>query len=241
VSDAYELNVEPRKPELPGSVIVREDREELLDALAADILVQSNICVSTFGDFHLALAYTELIHSLITKLMTDPKYRSIEWTRTHLWTVSECRVPVGHEDHSMTAVSELLVGPSGLPDSQVHPILAHHPQACELYESELREHLGWREKGHDRLDCVLFEGQHEGIQGHDDPAGRLVGVSDSECVVLTNRIIRSARLVSVGMSGESARDTVRVLESGHLVPGILPIGGTLKWYLDHDACPQNEQ
>jgi hypothetical protein len=232
--------MEPRKPILPGLVVVREDLEEVLDALAADILVQSSTCVGSFGDFHLALGYSALVHALIIKLMTDPKYRSIEWTRTHLWTISEPRVPVGHEDHSMTIISDLLIGPSGLPESQVHPMVAHHPEACELYETELREHLGWREKGQDRLDCVVMDGQRAGIMGHEDPAGRLVGVSDDERVVLTNRIICSSRLVSVGLSGESARDTVTVLESGHVVPGIQPVGGTLKWYLDHNACPQND-
>ncbi len=239
MTDGYELNLEPRTPALPGSVVVREDREELLDALAADILVQSSTCISTFGDFHLALAYSDLVHALIVKLMTDPKYRSIEWTRTHLWTACERRVPVGHADHSMTAIGELLVGPSGLPESQVHPMIAHHPQACELYQADLREHLGWREKGQDRLDCVVIEGHHTAIAGHDDPADRLVGVSDDECIVLSRRMICSSRMVGIGLSGASGRDTVTVLESGHLVPGIEPVLGTLKWYLDHAACPQS--
>ncbi|MCA9304177.1 MAG: 6-phosphogluconolactonase [Phycisphaerales bacterium] len=240
MSDGYELNTEPRTPALPGSVVVREDREELLDALAADLLVQSASCISAFGDFHLALGSAPLVQELIIKLMVDPKYRSIEWIRTHLWTVHESRVPVGHPEHSLTVLSELLVEPSDMPPDQVHPILGHHPQACELYQSELREQLGQREKGQDRLDFVVIDPEPEHIRGHDDPADRLVGVLDSGRLTLCNRMIGGSRMVAVGLSGAPARDTVKVLESGALIPGIEPVGGVLRWYLDHDACVQAE-
>lgn len=237
MTDGYELNLEPNTPVLPGSVVVREDREELLDALAADLLVQSASCISAFGDFHIALGSDPLVHLLIIKLMVDPKYRSIEWPRTHLWTTAESPVPVGHPDHSATALTELLVEPSGMPPESLHPILGHHPQACELYEFELREHLGRRTKGQDRLDFVVVSGEPEHIRGHKDPADRLVGVNDNGRLTLTRRMIGGARMVAIGLSGVPARDTVKVLESGHLTPGIEPVGGVLRWYLDHDACP----
>lgn len=240
MSDGYKIDLGPRTPSLPGSVVVREDREELLDALAADILVQSTSCISAFGGFHLALGSSLLVHDLIIKLMVDPKFRSIRWGETHLWTLTEFPVPVGDPAHSHSVLGELLVEPSGIPPERVHLILGHHPQACELYEAELREQLGERERGQDRLDFVVVDGEAESINGYNDPIDRLVGVLDDGRLTLTNRMIGGARMVAVGLSGASALDTVRVLESGRLSPGIEPVGGVLRWYLDHDACPQTE-
>jgi len=240
VSDGYELDLVPRTPLLPGSVVVREDREELLDALAADLLVQSSACIGSFGAFHLTLGSSPLVQDLIIKLMIDPKYRSIEWERTHLWTLTESPVPVGDPSHSMTAFAELLIEPSGMPHDQVHPILGHHAQACEIYECELRKHLGKRDQGQDRMDLVVIDPEPVHLRGHVDPADRLVGMLDDGRLSLTNRMISGARMVTVGLSGASAMDTVKVLESGALVPGIEPVGGVLRWYLDHGACPQTE-
>lgn len=240
MSDGYEIDLGPRTPLLPGSVVVREDREELLDAIAADLLVQSTSCISAFGGFHLALGSCALVQDLIIKLMVDPKFRAIEWDKTHLWSLSESRVPIGDPAHSVTVFDELLIEPSGIPREQVHAVLGHHPQACELYESELREHLGLREPGQDRLDFVVSGSDPVHIRGHEDPVDRLVGVLDDERFSLTNRMLTGARMVAIGLSGASGLDTVKVLESGHLVPGIEPIGGVLRWYLDHDACPQTE-
>jgi hypothetical protein len=43
-------------PKLWGTVDVRHDREDVYDALAADLMLHATNCVRTFGDFHLAVS-----------------------------------------------------------------------------------------------------------------------------------------------------------------------------------------
>ncbi|HCT45484.1 MAG TPA: hypothetical protein DF699_09745, partial [Phycisphaerales bacterium] len=102
--DASSYGLEPAAevPDLPGSVRMGEDIEAALDMLAADLFVQSTGCVSSFGHFHLALSHGRAQERLVMKLMTDPKYRSIPWDRTHIWSVAEHGLEPGHPDHSMT-------------------------------------------------------------------------------------------------------------------------------------------
>ena len=83
--EVYEVAPRPPTPRLPGTVVVREDVDALVDAVAADLLIQAHNCVRTFGDFHLALSGGTTPVLLYQRLMIDPAYRELPWTRTHLW------------------------------------------------------------------------------------------------------------------------------------------------------------
>lgn len=154
--DAYDVETPPTPPPLPGSVVVRASVDDLIDAIAADLMVHAMNCVRTFGDFHLALSGGSTPLPLYRRLMYDPNYRSMPWARTHLWIVDERCVPFDDERSNFRSISETIGEHSGIPPEQVHPIFALAPDADTAYETLLRETLAWREPGHDRLDFVLL-------------------------------------------------------------------------------------
>ena len=156
MSDLYEIEPKPAAPSLPGSVVLRSDADSVIDAIAADILIHAHNCVRAFGDFHLALSGGSTPAPLYQRLMIDPRYRDLPWQRTHLWIVDERRVPFEDERSNFKMISELIGEHSGIPREQVHPIFALADDADAQYEKTLREMLGWRERGHDRLDCVVL-------------------------------------------------------------------------------------
>ena len=45
----YELEAETEKPDLPGSVIVRDTVDDVIDVLCADMFIQAKSCVRGFG------------------------------------------------------------------------------------------------------------------------------------------------------------------------------------------------
>ena len=247
------------KPVLPGTVVVRESVEELIDAIAADLFFQAKACVRTFGDFHLALSGGTTPEPLYRRLMYDPTYRELPWKRTHLWIVDERRVPADDERSNFRMIRDTLVDQSDIPAEQVHPIRALSPTADSDYEAELREHLGWREKGHDRLDYVLLG---MGADGHTaslfprSPAlesrGRLVlinagpTVTPPDRVTMTFDLLNASRFIGVMVTGEKKKPMVAAVAASRHdrrtaaelpILGIRPLAGELRWYLDAPACP----
>lgn len=278
MSDLIQLEPIPQPPRLPGTVVVRPSVEEVTDALAADLLLHANNCVRTFGDFHLALSGGSTPVPLYRRLMIDPRYRDLPWTRTHLWIVDERRVSFEDDRSNFKLISELIGDHSGIPDNQVHPIYAMAEDADEQYERALRETLGWREPGHDRLDFVLLgigdDGHTASLFPHspalparppqdtpgdaaaetDEDDDRLVlinsgpTVTPPDRVTMTYRLINASRFVAVMVTGAGKRAMVERIaaaaagRSGDTyrdVPilGVRPVGGELRWYLDHAACP----
>lgn len=251
----FSLEPEPEAPPLPGTVIVRRDDEDLHSALAADLMIHAQNCVRSFGDFHLALSGGGSPLPFYTRLMVDPAYRGLPWKRTHLWIVDERRVPAEDDRSNFKHIAELLVDHSGIPLEQVHPIEAMREDADAHYESVLRETLGWRERGHDRLDFVLLG---MGSDGHTaslfprSPAlearDRLVlinkgpTVTPPERVTMTLPLINGARFVAVLVKGGSKRGALARAaderESAREIPirGVSPVGGVLRWYVDWGAC-----
>jgi 6-phosphogluconolactonase len=250
------------KPVLPGTVVVRESVEELIDAIAADLFFQAKACVRTFGDFHIAVSGGTTPEPLYRRLMYDPNYRELPWKRTHLWIVDERRVPEDDERSNFRMVRETLVDQSDIPREQVHPIKALSPTADTDYEAELRETLGWREKGHDRLDYVLLgmggDGHTASLFPH-SPAlnadGRLVlinsgpKVTPPDRVTMTFDLLNASRFVGVMVTGEKKKPMIarvgatrgagREKNNPQDLPilGIRPLAGELRWYLDAAACP----
>jgi 6-phosphogluconolactonase len=253
----YDISPGPSRPNLPGSVIVRETAEDLIDAISADLYFQAKNCARTFGDFHLALSGGNTPEPLYRRLMYDPNYRDLPWKRTHLWQVDERCVSPEDDRSNFKMLHETLVGHSDIPQSQVHAMHALSESGDLDYEREIRTNLEWREKGHDRFDYVLLG---MGTDGHTaslfprspaltDPRGRLVLFNDGPTVTpppritMTLDLINATRFVAIMVVGPAKRPTIaRVAAGKESTPdlpilGVSPVGGELRWYLDREACP----
>jgi 6-phosphogluconolactonase len=152
----YEVSQSPARPDLPGTVVVRETPDDVVDAIASDLMLHALNCVRSFGDFHLALSGGSTPLPLYRRLMYDPMYRDFPWPRTHVWIVDERRVGFDDERSNFKAINELIIEHSGIPATQVHPMFATSERADLEYEQSLRDALGWREKGQDRLDFAVL-------------------------------------------------------------------------------------
>lgn len=236
-------------PRLPGHVVVRPDHDHLIDALLADLLIHARNCVRAFGDFHLAISATEEAEPYLRRLMYDPNHRDFPWLRTRVWMVDEFAMDPEDPSSRYSRLRDLVLEQSGIPKEQLHRIDAGQP--VEVYEAELRQHLGWREKGHDRLDFVLLTlGESGGVAGFDgEPVGgegRLVQAVDGR-VSLTTEFINASRVVAVIANGAERRDLLARLggaarrDASIPATHLSPLAGELRWYLDNAACPARER
>jgi 6-phosphogluconolactonase/glucosamine-6-phosphate isomerase/deaminase len=242
VSETYDIAPGPARPPLPGSVIVREEFDDLVHSIAADVLVQAYACVRAFGSFHLALAGGPDLEQVYKRLMIDPAFRPLPWRRTHLWIIRDRPAEAAKAEHETAwgMIGPTLADHSGMPASQIHPIAPHLPDAAERYERALQEALEWREPGHDRLDCALLSLEEE-VARTDPPAAaeRLVargGDEDDSWVGLTRRMLNGARFVGVVCRGERAWPHVDRLLAEEAPLGLSLLGGELRWYLDGGAA-----
>lgn len=218
----------PDSPRLPGDTIVRDTADDLLDALAADMVVHAINCAATFGSFHIALSGGSTPMPLYRRLMVDPNCRHFPWHKTQLWIVDERRVPFEDERSNFGQIRELIVDHSDIPESNVHPMPAMEPDADTRYERELVEVLGMRGEGKDRLDFVLL-----GMGGDAHTASLFPGspalkeqrrlvrinagptVTPPERVTMTYPLLNASRFIAVLVTGASKRDTLKkVAEMG---------------------------
>lgn len=243
MTDIYELEPEAPTPDLPGTVIVRPNPSETADAIAADFFIHAVNCVRTFGDFHIALPGGESPVPLYRTLMLDPAYRDMPWKRTHIWLVSDT------PDHEAAElIRDILVVHGDVPRDQFHPMDVARKDADQAYAKELREHLGWREKGHDRLDYVLLglgsDGSTAGYPGsapvpdHEDRLAHLTNSNHPRTLSLSMRVINAARLIAVVATGAEKQTGLELAmkpNAGKPIGKLQPVGGALRWYLDKEA------
>lgn len=239
---AYELAPPARAPRLPGTVVARGGEHELRDALLADVFAHAINCVRSFGDFQMAVSGSAGLAPLYLQMMYDPAVRGMPWGKTHLWLADERVAPFDAEESSYRLVRETLVDHSGIPPAQFHPMFPLAEDAASRYETELRETLGWREKGHDRLDCVVLElGAGGGVAGlaPGSPSAAGLVARLGERLTMTMSMINAARLVAVLVPNEgAAREAVERLERGEAATrelpaaGIKPLAGELRWYIE---------
>lgn len=263
--DLYQLEPTPPTPRLPGVVILRPTADEAIDALAAELLLHAQNCVRQFGDFHLALSGGSTPVPLYERLMIDPALRSFPWDRTHLWIVDERRVPFEDPRSNFRMINEILGDHSGVPASHIHPIYAMAEDADTAYELRLRQVLGRREAGNERLDYVLLGVGGDGHTASLFPRSpalrwgerppRLVRINSGPAVTPPDRVtmtldlINTSRFIGVLVTGSSKREAITRIESVARagvndqaildlpILGVKPVAGAMRWYLDHDACP----
>ena len=219
---------QPRRgPGVPGKVNIRDESDTAIDALLADVFIHAMNCVRSFGDFHLAVSATPECEPVLMRLMYDLNFREFPWKRTRLWMVDEVRVSEDDPRCRRARLEETIVACSGIPQSQFHRMDMGLADVIGAYAAVLREHLGWRERGHDRLDCVLLTV---------DAGGRVSGLGDEAgAVSIGPQFIRGSRLVSVYAGDVAVRgDVAGALAAGGAAMtacGALPVGGELVWYL----------
>jgi len=242
-------------PPLPGEVFVAQTVDQLLDLLAAELVVQAVACQRRFGDFELALSGGSTPQPLYDRLMYDPNCRQLPWARTHLWLVDERGVPLDDDRSNFRMINETIVEHSGIPREQVHPIDVLSESADVDYEAQLREVLQWRQRGQDRLDFVLLgmgqDGHTASLFPHSDALRerhRLVRRVDEPTaqpphrVTMTFPLINSARMVAILVTGAGKAEAIGRIAKGDAsveqmpVTGVRPEQGVLKWFLDAEAC-----
>ncbi|MCC6320980.1 MAG: 6-phosphogluconolactonase [Phycisphaerales bacterium] len=222
--ELYQLAPRPPTPKLPGVVVVRESADEIIDALAAEMLIHAHNCVRAYGEFHMALSGGSTPVPLYERLMIDPALRGFPWERSHVWIVDERRVPFDDDRSNFKAINEILGDHSGLPSGHIHPIFAMADDADTAYELQLRRVLGKRERGQERLDFVLLGMGADGhtaslfarspaLSGGGNPP-RLVrinagpAVTPPDRVTLTFDMINASRFVALLVTGQSKRATL---------------------------------
>lgn len=241
---AYGLGQARAAPDLPGSVVMGEDREEALDALCSDLLVQSQMAVSASGGFHLALGLSDAVERVVVKLMVDPKYRMMPWSLTTVWSVADPCVGPGDPSHSEAQLRELLVEPAGMDGSQIVTAPAHLADACERGSEQLRAKLGSRGAAHERFDACLLACEADWTARREDPVDRLYAHWDIEGrdhVAMASRVVNRSALIGVVGVGAAHWAHVGEVEADHGRCGVVPADGVLRWYLDASMCPEGNE
>lgn len=241
----------PAKPSLPGHVIMRKEPDEIIDAVLADLFVHSRNCVRVFGDFHLAIAFWPEVLPVIRRLMCDLQYREFPWSRTRVWSVDELDVPPEDDRHRGETLAGLIASAADIPREQTHAFDFSQPDPVLHFDSMLKEHLGWREKGQDRLDFVLVPQLADGSWGgvhelpSEDPHRLTVQLPPNEQtpahIGMSSRLVQAARFVAIlGVGKEAAKGVERWKGRFSLrETGAVPMedSAEVRWYLDYAACP----
>jgi len=235
VSQPFEIESTPSPPPLWGRTVLCPTADEAIGALTTDLLQQALACVAQFGDLHLALSGDPMMEPIYRRLMYDPPLRNFPWSKTHLWLIDE------HEARPsrFSRVHELLAVQSGIPASQVHRIPIEHADAADRYQQEFQGVLEWREKGHDRLDAAILalsaDAPPLALWGTPRDAQPLIA-QDAGMVAMTPRLLSAARLIAIYAAGTACRPRLSTLRNTTPWRSLDPVGGSLHWYLDHDAC-----
>lgn len=225
----YELEPEPPAPDLPGTVVVRADAEEVLDAACGDLLVHAAQCVREFGDFHLVVSARGLAARACVRLMVDPLYRGLPWARAHVWVAEEwSAAPESDERSAWRAIAGLLGEHAGMNPEHVHPL---GDGGAGAYAERLRERLAWRERGQDRPDFALL-GPVELARSLAAGGEELyidAGASDGVRAHVGARLLGATRFVGV------VADRVPATQTGSAaMSGLGRSGNELRWYVPRE-------
>jgi len=233
---------------LPGTVMISTSLDDAIDRIADDLVIHAENCVREFGDFHVALSGDPIFQRVYWRLMVDPAYRWLPWRRTHLWLTHEHCVGFDDERSCAGLIGGLIGDHADIPPEQFHPIFAHSETAVTDYEQQLRETLGWREKGQDRLDYVLLgvdrDGGTAGLRPSEHEVERTALMqrcaADNgapEVITMTSAFMNAARFVAIllpELEGEFVQRVNDDRAAGAAMPinHIQPLEGEMRWYVD---------
>lgn len=244
---------------LPGRVVVKPTKHDVFDELAADLIADALNATRERGAFHLALSGGSTPEPFYMSLVTDPRWRVLDWSTTHVWIVDERRVPEDDEKSNVRMIREALLDHVDMPDDQVHPMPVFDEDPASAYETEMRAAFGQIDLP--RLDFVILGmggDCHTASLFPDSPAlditDRWVSTNDGEKVVppprvtMTYPLLNAGRRLAVLLSGQGKHAALKRVADQHAtgtpdsanipISGIdpAPMGGELVWYLDEDAA-----
>lgn len=257
---SYDIEPDPFEvPALAGGVNVAADEEDAQERLGRDLLAAAKHAVGRRGIFHLALSGGSTPMPFYRRLMIDPLFRDMPWSRTHLWIVDERRAPFDSDTNNYKHIHELIVEHSDLPAANAHPMPVDREDAAAVYEQELRETLALGgalgDTDRDRLDFVMLgmgpDGHTASLFPHTKALNeeeRWVVDNDGASVVppprvtMTYPLINAARTVVFYVLGSGKASMIDRIATGtdgfETLPckGIRPTAGELVWYLDQASC-----
>ena len=245
-----------RPPRLPGRVVLRATADDAFDAVLADVFMQAMGCIGAFGDFHFAVSPSTSLETPLRRMLFDLSLRAFPWHKTRLWLANEIAVPEADESRRGAALNDLLGTHSGIPQEQVHLIEGWREDADAAYEKQLRDVLGWREKGHDRLDAVLVAMGADGSIAGLSPGSEAMAAADRlvvrehreggpDEIAMSLRLLNASRVVAVVATGKEVQPMLRTIAALHRegtaasspIPAarLAPSGGELRWYVDQES------
>ena len=260
MNDAYQIEPEGFEvPSLPGGVNVGADAEDAQERLGRNLLGSAKQAVGKRGVFHLALSGGGTPMPFYRRLMIDPLFREMPWSRTHLWIVDERRAPFDSDTNNFKHIHELIVEHADIPGSNVHPMPVDEEDAADLYAATLREHLaiggapGDSDRG--RLDFVLLGMGPDGHTASLVPHSAALKVEDQWVVdndgpsvvpparvTMTYPLLNNARSIAFYVLGSEKAEMIKRIATGtegfETLPckGIRPRNGEMVWYLDRASC-----
>jgi len=240
--------------QLAEFVLVRRTCDQLYDDLARVLTAAAEKAVGERGAFHLALSGGTTPEPFYTRLVIDPRYRSIPWEYSHIWIVDERCVPDGDPEHNFTMIRESLTDHLPMRRRQIHPIHALADDPATDYENELKRHIA-----DGRLDFVVLGMGHDAHTAGLFPRSpaqqeqdRWVAVNKApdaaapERVTMTYPLLNAARGLAVLITGSGKAQAVRrvaeqMQQSGPdpvnlPITGVDPVDGQVNWYLDAQAA-----
>ncbi len=228
---------------------MRPEADQVIDSLLADLFVHARNCIRVFGDFQLAIAFWPQVTPVVRRLMCDLNFREFPWARTRVWSVDEIDVLSEDPRHRGELLGGLIVNAADIPPEQAHAFDFSQPDPTLHYDAMLKEHLGWREKGQDRLDFVLVpqlpDGSWGGVLESTDSTSLTVQLAPNAhtpaMLGMSGRLVRAARFVAILATGTEARTGLQQWTSKFSVrpDGVLAMedSAEVRWYIDHAACP----
>jgi len=253
----------PELTSLPGRVVIKPDADDLVDALAHDLIIAAMQAVNQRGEFHLALSGGSTPRQLFRRLATDPDLRNFPWPDTHIWVVDERCVDLEDDHANWRMMREHLLDHVTTPAEQLHPIPALENRADETYARTLHDVLPVRDSaGIPRLDFVLLGMGDDGHTASLFPNTgaliehqRLIMFNDGQSiapprprVTMTYPILNAARAIAVLVAGQAKHQALRQVaehlarQSGPTpdlpITAIHPAhsDADLTWYLDNQAA-----
>ena len=252
----YELNESrfEHSLSLPGQIVVEQTDDLLFDTLGHDLVESSLRAIRDRGVFHLALSGGSTPEPFYMRLCTDPRFRVIPWSQTHIWMVDERRVPADDDRLNFKMIKPVLIDHIPIRSRQVHPMPVLEPLAEDVYEAELRSVvpdgrldfilLGMGDDGHT---ASLFPGSRSlsetdrWIAANDGP-----GVTPPARLTMTYPLINAGREVAVLATKAKKAQRLRSIHDmlastgpdlqKYPITGVNPIEGSLTWYLDAPAA-----
>lgn len=201
-------------PALWGAIALRHTADELLDVVAAELMIEAQTRIRATGEFHFAVGWTRTVVRFLERMMFDPVIRTFPWAQTHCWLLNDTR-----NDDCYVRLRDILVPHSGIEEAHLHG-------ADERDEGQ-------------PIDYAMLDVGPDGRVGAiESDAG------DNEVLVPTARINRAGfiALLAMGMSVRSRLDSLGPASDGLPVQSLRSDTGTTRWYLsdttlDEDAEP----